>query len=63
MKEQYDDFIDDDYEYETDDTFVENINNDGLNYVLNTIHKHKNRRYVKIHLQCSLAILKHDWYV
>jgi hypothetical protein len=28
MKEQYDDFIDDNHEYETGDTFVENINED-----------------------------------
>lgn len=33
MKEQYDDYIDDDYEYETADTFVENINDDDENFM------------------------------
>jgi hypothetical protein len=31
MKEQYDDYIEDDHEYETGDTFVENIDDDGEN--------------------------------
>ncbi len=34
MKERYDDYIeDDDYEYETADTFVENINDDDENFI------------------------------
>ena len=34
MKEHYDDYIeDDDYEYETADTFVENINDDDENFI------------------------------
>ncbi len=28
MKEQYDDYLEDDHEYETGDTFVENIDDD-----------------------------------
>jgi hypothetical protein len=34
MKEEYDDYIDDDdYEYETGDTFVENIDDDNANLI------------------------------
>jgi hypothetical protein len=51
MKEQYDDYIeDDDYEYETGDTFVENIDDeenflddDNANLIFKIVHQHKNR--------------------
>ncbi len=33
MKEQYDDYIEDDHEYETGDTFVENIDDDDDNLI------------------------------
>ncbi len=39
--DQYDDFMDDDYEYETADTFVENIDDDEANDDENLIFKYR----------------------